>query len=185
MKRQSVRPKMLELQLLQHQLLRHQCHVLVTTHLVQVVQFHVHLVQETIHFQLVAQFRVHHNARKAQAHRAQEWRDHDQVQCDQVLLHVQVHLVLQVEVDLLHVQVAHQVALHTNQIHQEPVQLLAVHNVQVVVVHHNAVVRVEHLVRMQARNQVVNKSHVRRYAMSSTICRHHNLVAQLVLTVME
>ena len=47
-----------------------------------------------------------------------------------------------------------------------------------------AVVLAVHLERMQARSQDVNKNHVRLYAMNSTICRHHNLVAQLFLTAM-
>jgi hypothetical protein len=137
----------------------------------------------------VAQYRVHHNVLlvdKEVAHRDQEWPVHVQVLFVQVLLHVLVHRVLLV-VDLLHVQadqLHHHPHLHTNQIHQELVHQVVVHSVQVAVVHHNVVAQVEHLERMQVRNQDVNKSLVRRYVMSSTICRHHNLVAQLFLTVM-
>jgi hypothetical protein len=136
----------------------------------------------------VAQFRVHHNV--LQVHKelelhVQEWRDHVQALFVQVLLHDQVHHVLQVRVDLLHVQVERHQTLLTNQTHQVPrVQQLVDRSVQVAVVHHNVVAQVVHLERMQARSQDVNKSLARRYVMSSTICRHHNLVAQLFLTVM-
>jgi len=96
-----------------------------------------------------------------------------------------LHQVVQQQVeDFHHARVVHHRLLHINQIHQVQVHQQVVHNVQVVVVHHNAVAQVEHSERMQVRNQVVNKSLVRHYAMSSTICRHHNLVAQLFLTVM-
>jgi hypothetical protein len=61
---------------------------------------------------------------------------------------------------------------------------VVVHNVLVAVAHHNAVALAVPLEKMQARSLDVNKSHVRLYAMSSTICKHHNLVAQLFLTVM-
>jgi hypothetical protein len=57
--------------------------------------------------------------------------------------------------------------------------------VQVAVVHLNAAAQVERLVKMQARNQVAKLSHERRCAMSSTICKRHNSVAQLFLTAME
>jgi hypothetical protein len=189
MKQQSALQKMLERQHLLRQLHLHRCHVQVTIHLEQAVRFHVLHALATIHFQQVERFHVHHNVlqvlKELELH-VQEWRDHAQVQFAQVLLHVLAHHVQQVAVDLLHVQVAHHLTLHTNQIHQVPqVQLLVVRNVQVVVVHHNVVVQVERLERMQARSQDVNKSHVRLYAMSSTICRHLNLVAQLFLTVME
>ena len=186
MKQQSALQKMLERQHLLRQLHLYRCHVQVIIHLGQVVRFHVLHVLVTIHFQQVERFHVLRNVLKVQVLRVQEWRVHAQVQYAQVLLHVLAHHVQQVAVDLLRVQVAHHLTLHTNQIHQVPqVQLLVVRNVQVVVVHHNVAVQVERLERMQARSQDVNKSHVRLYAMSSTICRHLNLVAQLFLTVME
>jgi hypothetical protein len=108
----------------------------------------------------VAQYRVHHNVLlvdKEVAHRDQEWPVHVQVLFVQVLLHVLVHRVLLV-VDLLHVQadhLHHHPHLHTNQIHQELVHQVVVHSVQVAVVHHNVVAQVEHLERMQVRNQDV------------------------------
>jgi hypothetical protein len=170
----------LQLQLLQHQLL-----VQETIHSLQVVRFHAHRVRETIHFQQVAQFRVHHNAHKELVHHDQEWLDLVQVLFVQDLQHVQVRHVQQAQ-DLLLVQVdQHHHHLHINQIHLVQVELLADHNVQVAVVHHNAVAQVVHLERMRARSQDVNKSHARRYAMNSTICKLHNWVERLFPTAME
>jgi hypothetical protein len=59
-----------------------------------------------------------------------------------------------------------------------------VHNVQVAVAHHNAVAQAEHSEKMQVRNQDVKLNQEKRCAMSSTICKHHNLVEQLFHTVM-
>jgi hypothetical protein len=157
-----------------------------------VALFHVHLVQVTIHFQQVALFHVHHKDHKVlqQDNHVLEWLDHDLVLCDQDLLHVlarrapehQVVLVLEV----LHRAQEHQVIHHINQILQEPVhQQLVDHNVRVVDARRNAVVQVEHLEKMQARNLVVNKNLAKHCAMNSTTCRHHNLVALLSPTVME
>jgi hypothetical protein len=181
MKRLSARLKMPQRQL-------HLRLVLATIHFQQVAQFLAHLAQATIHFQQVAQFLAHLNVHKEPERHVQEWRDLVQVQYAQDLQHDQVHHAqahhLQVQ-DFHHAQVVHHLLLHINQILQVlAVQLPVDRNVQVVVVHHNAVALVEHLEKMQARNQVVNKSLVRRCAMSSTICRHHNLVAQLFLMVM-
>ena len=47
-----------------------------------------------------------------------------------------------------------------------------------------AVVLAVHLERIRARAANVNQRAEKRCAMNSTICRHHNLVAQLFLTVM-
>ena len=171
----------------QRQLLQHL--VLETIHFQQEVRFHAHLVLETIHFQQVERFLVHHNVLKVHkelVHHDQEWLDHVQVLFVQDLQHVQVHHVQQVAQDLLRVQVdRHHPHLLTNQIHLVQVEQLADHSVQVVVVHHNAVAQVEHLERMQVRSQDVNKSHARRYAMNSTICKLHNWVERLFLTAME
>jgi hypothetical protein len=69
-------------------------------------------------------------------------------------------------------------------------QLAAVHQLQVVVqvavqiAVALAVVLVVHLERIKARAANANQRVEKRYAMNSTICKHHNLVAQLFLTVM-
>jgi hypothetical protein len=70
-------------------------------------------------------------------------------------------------------------------------QLVAVHLQQVVVLVVDqiaavvAAVQVVHLVKIKARAANVNRRVEKHCAMNSTICRHHNLVAQLFLTVME
>jgi hypothetical protein len=69
-------------------------------------------------------------------------------------------------------------------------QLVAVHLQQVVVLVVDqiaavvAAVQVVHLVKIKARAANVNRRVEKHCAMNSTICRHHNLVAQLFLTVM-
>jgi translation initiation factor IF-2 len=66
-------------------------------------------------------------------------------------------------------------------------QLLVVHNVQVAVliaVQVAAALQV-HLERMQVRAASVNQNLEKPCAMNSTICKRHNWVAQLFLTVME
>jgi hypothetical protein len=158
-----------------------------------VALFHVHHVQVTIHFQQVALFHVHHKDHKVlqQDSHVLEWLVHVQVQYVQVLQHVLAHRapehqVVLVVLVVLRRALERQVIHHINQILQEPVhQQLVDRNVQVVDVHHNAVVQVEHLEKMQVKSLVVNKNLVKHYAMSSTICRRHNSVAQLSLTVME
>jgi hypothetical protein len=67
------------------------------------------------------------------------------------------------------------------QVHQLQVHQL----VQVAVAHHNEEARAEHLERMRVKNRVAKPSHVKHFAMSSTICRHRNLVVQLFRTEME
>ena len=85
-------------------------------------------------------------------------------------------------------QVHHHQLLLINQMHQVLVaaHYWSVHNVhQVAVVHHNAVAQAGAFGKNASKNLGRKpKVYVRRYAMSSTICRHHNLVAQLFLTVM-
>ena len=182
----------------QQQKLQHQVHLL---RLVQeiilsqlVAQFHAHHVQEIILSQLVVQFHAHHNVRREPEHLVQEWQERDQVLFVQVLQHVQVHRVQQVpelELEITHhVQVELQ-HLQVRTVHKvQPVQVeqLVVHNVQaaavLIAVQVVAVLQV-HLERMQVNLQSVSRSHVKRCAKSSTICRHRNLVVQLFLTVME
>ena len=188
--RQQIAPLTEQLKRLHLQLHQHLRLVQVTIHFQQVGQFRVHLVQVTIHFQQVGQFRVHHSDHRELAHLVQEWPDHVRVLFVQDLLHVQVHHVLHQVVhqqvqDFHHVQVAHHRLLLINQIHQVQVHQQVVRNVQVAVVHHNAVAQVEHSERMPARNQVVSKNLARHCAMNSTICKHHNWEEQLFLTVME
>jgi len=111
----------------------------------------------------------------------------------EVLQRDQVHHVQQVQelelVTIHHVQVAHQhlqVHIVHKETHLQVVQPVD-HNVQVAVliVHQVAAELLVHLERMQVNLQSVSRSHVRRCAKNSTICRHHNLVAQLFLTAME
>jgi hypothetical protein len=70
-------------------------------------------------------------------------------------------------------------------------QLVAVHLQRVVVqvvdqiVVAVAVALAVHSERIKARAANVNRRAEKHCAMNSTICRHHNLVAQLFLTVME
>jgi hypothetical protein len=70
-------------------------------------------------------------------------------------------------------------------------QLVAVHLQQVVaqvvdqIVAAVAVAQVVHSERIKVRAANVNRRAEKHCAMNSTICRHHNLVAQLFLTVME
>ena len=163
--------------------------VLEIIHSQQVAQFHAHLVLEIILSQPVVQFHVHqHND---QEHLVQEWQELVQVLSVQVLQRVLAHHVQQVpepeQVITHHVQVAHHHRAHT--VHKVPVvQQLVVHNVQAAVV----LIAVQvvaaqqvHSERMQVNLRSVSRSHARRYAKNSTICRHHNLVEQLFLTVME
>jgi hypothetical protein len=122
--------------------------------------------------------------------RDQECLVHVQVLFVQVLLHDhQVRVHLQVVKTFHHVlvhQLVHQlVVVHIKiqvQVHRAVHQ---VHLVQVVDVRHNVVVQVEHLVRMQARVVSANQNQERLCVMNSTICKHHNSVEQLFLTVME
>ena len=145
------------------------------------VQFPVHRVQATIHFQLVAQFHAHHNAQRV--HRVQEWQVHALDLFDQVLLRVRKALVhLQVR-DFHRERVVHPALELHIKVQAHLLQELRL--VQVVVAHHNAVVQVVHLEKMRVRNQVAKLSLVKHFAMSSTICRRHNLVAQLFHMVME
>ena len=69
----------------------------------------------------------------------------------------------------------------------QQVAQLVVHNVRaaVLIVHQVAAELLVHLERMQVNLQSVSRSHVRRCAKNSTICKHHNWVEQLFLTVME
>ena len=189
MKLQSVQLKTLEHQHLLRQRLPLQHHDQETIHFQQVAQFHAHHVLVTIHFQQVAQFHAHHSVPqvdKEVEHHVQVWPVHVPDLFVQVLLHVQVHRALQVA-DLLHAQADHLLhhPLPINQIRQELAHQVVAHSVPVAVVHHNVVAQAEHLERMQVRSQDVNKSLVRRYVMSSTICRHHNLEQSHLLEVFQ
>jgi 2-keto-3-deoxy-L-rhamnonate aldolase RhmA len=83
--------------------------------------------------------------------------------------------------------VLHQL-VQTIQVHIK--QLVAVHLQQVVVpvvdqiVAAVAVVQAVHSVRIKVRAVSANRRAEKHCVMNSTICRHHNLVAQLFLTVM-
>jgi hypothetical protein len=77
-------------------------------------------------------------------------------------------LIIQVHIKLL--AAAHHLQVHV----QVAVQIVAA----------VAVVLAVHLERIRARAANVNQRAEKRCAMNSTICRHHNLVAQLFLTVM-
>jgi hypothetical protein len=162
----------------------------------QVAQFLAHLVLEIILSQQVAQFHAHHNDHKEREHLVQEWQERVQVLCVQVLQRVQVHHDLQVleleQVITHHEQVEHQhhqdhIVHKVQQVVHQVVQQV-VHNVQaaavLIAVQVVAVLQV-HLERMQVNLQSVSRSHVKRCAKSSTICRHHNLVVLLFLMVME
>ena len=173
--------------------LHRQLHVLVTIHSRQVAQFRVHLVQGTIHSQQGAQFRVRHNDQRDREHLVQEWQEHVPVLFVQVLQRVPVHhdqQELELEQEITHhVQVEHQhhLVLTVHKVQQVEHQVLqADHNVQVAVltVRQVAVEQRVHLERMRVNLQSVSRSHERRCAKSSTICRHNNLVAQLIRTVM-
>ena len=152
----------------------------------------VHRVRAIIHFQLEAQFLVHHNVLPVQPVRALECRDRVPVLCVLVLQRDQIHHVLQeqaVQVISHHVRVAHQLqVLIVQVVHQLAHQQLAVHNVQAAV--HQIVVLVaaaqqEHLEKMPARAASANLNLEKRYAMNSTICKRRNWAVQLFRTVME
>jgi hypothetical protein len=160
-------------------------------HSLQVAQSHVHRAPEIIHSQLVAQFRVHLPDQLVQQVR------HDlacqvlvQVQFVQVLQPDQIHHVQQV----LALEISHHVLLavqllpdhivltvHLELVHQQ----LVLQRVQVAVVHHNVAVPVVHSEKMRARVLSESQRAEKRCAMSSTICKHQNLVALLFRTVMD
>jgi hypothetical protein len=84
-------------------------------------------------------------------------------------VHHQLVQIIQVHIKLL-------VAVHLLQVHvQVAVQIAAA----------VAAVLAVLLERIRARAASANQRVEKHYAMNSTICRHHNLVAQLFLTVTE
>ena len=180
------RPKPLA-QPMMHQPLTHQSQHLVraTIHFHPAfLQFLVRHVRATIHFQRQAQFRVHHNDQLV--HHVQEWLAHVRALFVQDLLHDhqdRVHLQVR---DFLHALVVlQQLELHIKVMAQQARQLLAHQLVQVALVHLNVAVLAVRLEKMQAKNRVAKLNRVKHFAMSSTICRHHNLVEQLFRTAME
>jgi hypothetical protein len=75
-----------------------------------------------------------------------------------------------------------------HKVHLVQVEQQAVHNVQaaaVLIAVQVVAVQQARSERMQVNLQSVSRSHARRCAKNSTICKHHNWVEQLFLTVME